>query len=118
MSNQLITKQYVAEAAIAANRIVKFGTTDEFVVQGAAAGDALIGVVEGVAPALGERCDVVHFGIADLTLGGTVARGAAVTSDATGRGVAAASTNRVIGFARQSGVVGDIVEVMLAPGIF
>lgn len=118
MSNQLMTKQFVAEAAINANRIVKFGTTDDFMVQGAAATDALMGVVEGVAPALGERCDVVLVGIAEVKLGGTVARGGPVTSDATGQGVAAApaagSNNRVIGYALASGVSGDIVPVQLA----
>ena len=39
---------------------------------------------------LGERVDVVMTGIADLQLGGTVARGSWVTVDAQGRGVAAA----------------------------
>jgi hypothetical protein len=120
MSNQLMTKQFIAEAAIAAFRIVKFGTTDELVVQGAAATDALIGVVEHVAPAIGERCDVVMSGIAEITLGGTVARGGPLTSDATGRAVAAApaagSNNRLIGFALASGVVGDVIPVQIAQG--
>ena len=119
MSNPLITKQYVAEAAINANRIVKYGTSDEFVVQGAAVGDAIFGVVENVAPALGERCDVVTHGIAEVKLGGTVARGGPITSDATGQGVAAAPAagvnNRIIGYARQSGISGDVIEVLLAP---
>lgn len=119
MSNPLLTKQYVAEAAIAANRIVKYGTTDDFVVQAAAVGDASFGVVENVAPALGERCDVVTHGIAEVKLGGTVVRGGPLTSDATGQAVAAAPAagvnNRVIGYARQSGVSGDVIEVLLAP---
>jgi hypothetical protein len=119
MSRPLLEKEFVAEAAINPYRIVKFGTTDDFVVQGAAATDALIGVVEGVAPALGERCTVVTHGIAEIKLGGTVARGGPVTSDATGQGVAAApaagNNNRIIGFALASGVSGDIVNVLLAP---
>lgn len=119
MSNQLLTKAFLAEAAIAANRIVKFGSTDDYVVQGAAATDAIFGVVEGVAPALGERCDVVLAGMAEVKLGGTVARGGPITSDATGQGLAAApaggANNRVIGFALQSGVNGDVIPVLLAP---
>lgn len=119
MSNQLLTKQYVAEAAINANRIVKYGSTDDFVVQSAAVGDAMFGVVEGVAPALGERCDVVTHGVAEVKLGGTVVRGGPITSDATGQGVAAAPAagvnNRIVGYARQSGVIGDVIEVQLAP---
>ena len=120
MSNHLLAKQYTAEAAINANRIVKYGSTDDYVVQGAAATDALFGVVEGVAPAIGERCDVVTHGIAEVKLGGTVVRGGPVTSDATGQGVAAAPgagvNNRIVGFARQSGVIGDVIDVQLAPG--
>ncbi len=121
MSNQLLTKQYVAEAAINPNRIVKYGTTDDFVAQAAAVGDFAFGVVEGVAPLLGERCDVVTHGVAEIKLGGTVVRGGPLTSDATGQAVAAApaagTNNRIIGFARQSGVNGDVIEVLLAPGM-
>jgi hypothetical protein len=112
----------VAEAAVNANRIVKFGTTDEVVIQGAAATDSLIGVVEGVAPAIGERCDVVLAGIAEVVLGGSVTRGGLVTSNATGQGVAAApaagTNNGVIGRALMSGVSGDIIKVLVNPGSF
>lgn len=120
MSNPLLVKQYFAEAAIAANRIVKFGTTDDVVIQGAAATDSLIGVVEGVAPAIGERCDVVLAGIAEVVLGGNVTRGGLVTSNATGQGVAAApaagTNNGVIGRALMTGVSGDIIKVLVNPG--
>ncbi|HMN55647.1 MAG TPA: DUF2190 domain-containing protein [Ottowia sp.] len=120
MSNPLLTKSFVAEAAINTYRIVKFGTTDDAVIQGAAAADALIGVVESVAPALGERCDVVLAGIAEVKLGGGVTRGGLVTSDGTGQGVAAApaagANNGVIGRALMSGVSGDVIPVLLSPG--
>lgn len=117
MSNPLITKAYVAAAAIGAFRIVKVDATDDTVAQAAAAADLSIGIVEAVAPAAGERCDVVMAGLADVTLGGTVARGAMVTSDAQGRAVTATTGNRAIGVARVSGVVGDVVEVLIAPGV-
>lgn len=121
MSKSLLDKEYVAEAAISAYRIVKPGSTDDFAATGAAATDKLIGVVEGVAPALGERFTVVLFGLADVTYGGTVARGDPLTSDASGRAVTAApaagSNVRLIGFARQSGVVGDVAEIMVQPSV-
>lgn len=120
MSNPLLTKAFVAEAAINAYRIVKFGSTDDYVIQGAAAADALIGVVEGVAPAIGERCDVVLAGAAEVKLGGNVTRGGLVTSDSTGQGVAAApaggTNNGVIGRALMSGASGDVILVLLSPG--
>lgn len=121
MANTLLNKNYVAEAAIAAYRIVKFGAADGQVLQAAAATDSLMGVMESVGPALGERCDAVKSGIADVEFGGTVARGAAVTSDANGKAVAAApaagSNVRIIGFAEVSAVSGDIAPVLIAPGV-
>lgn len=116
MSNPLMTRARMAEAAIAAYRIVKFGSTDDVVVQGAAATDSLVGVVENVAPAAGERCDVVLFGVAEVKLGATVIRGAPLTSDATGQAVAAVTGNQTIGRAMASGVAGDVVEVLLSQG--
>lgn len=121
MANTLLNKNYVAEAAIAAYRIVKFGAADGQVLQAAAATDSLMGVMESVGPALGERCDAVKSGIADVEFGGTVARGAAVTSDANGKAVAAApsagSNVRIIGFAEVSAVSGDIAPILIAPGV-
>lgn len=123
MANNGLTKSYLAEGAISANRIVKVGAADYGVLMAAAAAvtEFMIGVSTEVDTASGERCDIIHEGIADLKLGGTVARGGPVTSDATGQGVAAApgagTNNRIIGFAIISGVVGDVVPVLLAPQI-
>lgn len=120
MANNGLTKSYTAEGAISANRIVKPGANDWGVLQGAAATDALIGITTEIDAASGERVDVVHEGIADLKLGGTVARGALLTSDASGRGVTAApaagTNNRVICAALISGVLDDIIPVLVTPG--
>lgn len=121
MASTLLNRNYVAEAAINPYRIVKFGTADGNVVQAAAAADALMGVCESVGPAIGERVDVVKSGIADVEFGGTVTRGAPLTSDSVGRAVAAApgagANVRIIGFAEVSAVVGDIGPVLIAPGV-
>ena len=42
-------------------------------------------------------------------------RGGGVVSDASGKGVASASTNRAIGYALASGVSGDVIPILLAP---
>lgn len=114
-------KNYTAGAAIAARRIVKHGGADGAVIQGAAATDALIGVcVQPAGAALNERVDVAHEGIADVEYGGTVTRGGLLTSDATGRAVAAAPgagvNNRIIGVAVVSGAISDIGQVLIALG--
>ncbi|MDP2786615.1 MAG: DUF2190 domain-containing protein [Pseudomonadota bacterium] len=121
MNNGLI-KNYTAGGAIAPCRIVKPHTADGQVVQAAAAADLLMGVsVELVAPASGERCDIVKSGVANIEFGGTVTRGGPVTSDASGKAVAAApvagSNVRIIGFAEISAVSGDIAPVLIAPGL-
>lgn len=123
MANNGLTKSYTAEGAISANRIVKVGAADWGALQAASAAvtEFMIGVSTEVDSVSGERVDVVHEGIANLKLGGTVARGAPVTSDASGQGVApapaAGTNNRIIGFALVSGVNGDIIPVLLAPSV-
>lgn len=115
-----LTKPYTAGAAVAKNRIVKFGAGDGVVVQSAAAGDQHIGVSTDVASASGERCDVFMAGnIAEVLFGGTIARGQPVTADATGSAVAAApgagANAYCVGFAEVSGIAGDIGTVIIQP---
>lgn len=117
MANETLIKSYLAGAAIATNRIVKFDTSDGVVIQAAAAADLSIGVCGAVAPASGERVDIVQAGIAEVEFAGVVARGALVTADANGKGVAAASTNRTIGMALVTTAAGDIAPVLLAPSV-
>lgn len=115
--NIVLSKQYDAGAAIAAYTIVKPGAADGAILAAAAATDALIGVTMEVGPASGERADIIQSGIAEVKLGGTVTRGAWITSDASGNGIATTTaTNQVIGRALIAGVSGDIIPVLLAPG--
>lgn len=120
MSNQVLVRNYKAEAAVAANTIVKMGTADGQVVPAAAVADFSFGVSTDIAAAINERCDVIVSGIADVIYGGTVTRGALLTSDATGRATVAApgagTNNRIIGIAGVSGVVGDIGSVIINAG--
>lgn len=120
MSNILLADNFKAEAAIAAFTIVKFGSADSLVVAAAAATDKIFGVTTDVPAAVGERCDVISVGVADVLYGGVVARGDLLTSDAQGRAVTAAPAagvnNRIIGIAEVSGVAGDIGSVSIARG--
>lgn len=119
MRNEGLAKTLIAGAAIAARRIVKFGAADTQVLPAAAVSDALIGVSDLGADS-GEYCDVIVDGIALVEYGGNVTRGDLLTTDATGKAVAAAPAagvnNRVIGTAMLSGVSGDIGSVMIAAG--
>jgi len=120
MAYQGLTKSHQAEGTINPFRIVRFGAADYGVLQASGPTDLSIGVSTEVDSTTGERTDVIHSGIADLRLGGTVARGQLITSDAQGRGVAAApaagANNRYIAVALISGVADDIIPVLLSPG--
>jgi hypothetical protein len=124
LRNPGLCKTFTAGSDIGANgRFVKFGSDDQTVVVATAASDPIIGVSDVLAVASGERVDVFMNGIATITYGGTVTRGALLISDSTGRGIAAtaaAGTNvRTGGTAMESGVVGDASgSVNVVPGSF
>ncbi len=113
-------KQYIAETAVGANLIVKPGSTDDYVVQAAAATDKLMGVSGNIAGDAAGRVDIIKEGIADVIAGGTITRGDPITSDANGKAVVAApaagANARLIGFAEVSGVSGDVISILLSPG--
>ncbi len=121
MPKTMLVENFDAGAAIAPHRFVKPGAADGAVIQAAAVGDAVMGVSDELgADAAGDRVDIHTVGVAEIELGGTVTRGDWLTSDADGKGVAAAPAvgvnNSVGGRARVSGVIGDIIDVRLAPG--
>lgn len=115
-------RTYFAGGTITAYTIAKF-SDDDTVVAAAAATDAFIGVTDNLGVISGERVDI-HIDDSIpvlLKFGGTVARGAAITSDASGFGVAAApsagSNVRIIGFALESAASGDVRPIKYALGV-
>ena len=118
MSNIVLSRSFKAEAAVAANTLVKSGTADGNVMAAAAVTDAILGVSTDIAAAINERTDVIINGVADVLYGGTVTRGDWLTCDSSGRAVSAApaagTNNNVIGRALVSGVVGDIGQCVIS----
>ena len=114
-----LCKGYVAATAVPKRTLVKFGATDGTVVPAAAATDLIIGMSGDDAAAVGERCDVFMVGgIGEVVAGGTVGAGALVTSNASGAGISTTTAgNRYVGIAEVSGVAGDIISVIIAPGL-
>lgn len=104
---------YTAPAALAGRRIVKFVAGG--VGAAAAATDLAIGVSDTLDATAGQTVDVIMNGSAEVVLGGTVAAGAPITSDANGAGVNAGTAGNIaIGYALAAGVAGDIIDVALA----
>ena len=114
MNKPGLISNFVAEGAVNAHRIVKFGTTDAVVALAAAVADLSIGVSTDVAAGDTERCDVILSGAAPIEYGAAVTRGERLTSDASGRAIPIAlATDIIIGKALVSGVTGDIGSVNL-----
>jgi len=112
-----LTLAYKATAAIAARTIVKHGAADGSAVAAAAATDALLGVSADIDAAGGESVDVIRSGVTPVRYGGAVARGDALTANASGAAVKAVAGNQVIGYAEVSGVAGDIGSLLIQRGI-
>jgi hypothetical protein len=112
-----IEKSVTAGAAITGFTIGKFGSDDNTMVPGAAAADLLSGVFQHDAEN-GKEVRVMLSGITRVKLGGSVTRGAKLTSDASALAIAAApsagANAQVIGIAMASGVSGDIIPMLIA----
>ncbi len=113
-----LIKSLEATVAVQKRRLVTFGAADGTGVLATGAAAYIRGVSSDIDTAIGERISVQMSGnVADVEYGGTVARGDALTSDATGRAITTTTAgNFIVGFAEVSGVVGDIGSVDVIPG--
>jgi len=113
-----LEKSVKCTAALAtAYLIAKFGADDDTLAQATASTEELVGVFQHTTTTAGDEVRVMLDGISRIVLGGTVARGNYLTSDANGKAVAAAPgagvNAYVIGQALASGVAGDIIPVQI-----
>lgn len=121
MTVRTVSKSRRAATAIPPYRIVKPGAADGQVALATSGTDPLLGTSGQLAAAPGERVDVDLGGIPEVELGGTVAAGDPLTSDATGKAVkaqpAAGANVRLIGFAITAGTSGAVIDYVFAPGV-
>lgn len=113
-----IEKSVKCTAALAtAFLIAKVGGDDDTFSQATASTEDLVGVFQHTTSAAAEEVRLMVSGISRVKLGGTVSRGALLTSDANGKAVAIGAvggTNyAVIGRAMASGVADDLIPVLL-----
>ena len=108
----------VAEAAVEQYRIVKPGTAAMSCVKSSAATDKSIGTSDELDHVTGEVVDTSASEVAKVRLGGAVAAGDALTSDANGKAIATTTIgHRIIGFAEIAGVLDDVITYLRSPGV-
>lgn len=117
MATPGIYKNFEAEGEIGPYVIVTHGTADYAVKAATGATVALVGTTDELDKLSNGRVDVCTGGIPEVALGGTVAAGDPLTSDASGKAVkATAAGNRILGFALVSGASGDIIPYQYSLG--
>lgn len=108
-------KTFTPQADIPAGSIVKLGTLPATIVVATAATDVILGVVNANAKTNFD-IDVrlrSASGTLSVKLGGTVALGAAVTTNGSGLGIATTTAgNQILGYAIEAGVAGAVIELL------
>lgn len=108
-----------AEGTVEGYRIIKAGTGVRSCVKASAATDKLLGTSDELDHVTGEEVDMAVGPVPKVRLGGTVAAGDALTSDANGKAIATTTTaNRIIGYAELAGVADDVIPYMRALGVY
>jgi hypothetical protein len=110
---------FKAGGVITAYTAVKIGSDAQHVQAASAASDKMLGIAQGAATAAEDTVEVaMPGGGAKMKLGGTVAAGDMLTSDASGYGVATTTNaDKVIAQAQSAGVSGDVIGVAVIAGI-
>lgn len=121
MTSSIYAKGFRAtNAAIAGYLIVKASAANGTVEIASAATDKLIGVSDSLGVEANGIADISLVGQGEVRLGGNVAFGDELTSDANGKAITAPITNsaqiRIIGIAHAAGVLNDIIPYHIAPG--
>lgn len=108
------TVSLMAGANLAAEQFsfLKIDTSGNVVLAGL--GEDVDGVLVNE-PTSGRVAQVAINGIVKVKCGGTIAAGAAVASNATGKAIAATTGQMVAGKALEAGVAGRIISVLFQP---
>lgn len=112
IEHTLGTVSLVAGADLSAKQytFVKTNTSGKVVSSGD--GERGVGVVQDK-PTADKATMIATSGISKVLCGGNITNGAAVTSDANGRAVAATTGKQIMGFALEAGANNRIISVLL-----
>lgn len=116
-------RSYEASADIEGYRIVAFSdvAASKKVAKAATAIGPSIGVSSKLGASAGGMVDVIRDGLGQVQLAGPVNAGDPLASDANGKAIkavpAAGQQVRVIGYAEEPGIAGDVIDAFIAPSI-
>ncbi|MBN9334708.1 hypothetical protein [Devosia sp.] len=121
MTSLVLKKSFKATAAaIAGFLIAKHSAANGTIEVASSSTDPLIGAVDSLGVEASGLADFNLAGMAPVRLGGAVAAGDPLTSDANAKAIKALPANstqvRIIGFALAAGVADDIIDYHIAPG--
>ena len=108
-------RTYIAGADLSAAQFKFVKISGANVVVASVAGEQCIGICL-VGGASGAAVTVVRSGSVMVTAGANITAGAAVSTDAAGLAKAAATGNIIMGYAREAGVNGQVIEIELISG--
>jgi len=116
---QLLNIPLIADTGGLSENLLVRVTTGKKAATANGSNTAIIGVSLYDTPA-GQAATIQVSGIARVKLGGAVAAGDPITSNASGQGVianpAAGVNAYIVGIALEAGVSGDLIDVLLSPG--
>jgi len=107
------TRTSISGAAISQFTFVA-GPASDGQIDPCGAGARACGVALNAAAAAGQAVTVAYDGRVTVKAAGTITRGAAVASDASGEAVAAASGDVILGYALEAAVDNQIITVELS----
>lgn len=118
MANTALYKTYEVSGELAPYRIVAHAAP--FTVKQADSATALLlGTTDELGKQSNGRADIALSDLPEVEAGAAFTAGDALTSDAQGRAISASATGqRIIGFAMQAAVTGDIITYQCAPGVY
>lgn len=112
MHNPILIKTFVADGAIAKDRLVAL-TAGGSVSQASSASAYILGATDRLGAADQDKIDVILQGIAEVEAGESITAPATITVNASGQAVVATSGDQVIGLAITSAAAGEVVSLLL-----
>lgn len=120
MDGWRLTKSYELSGAIGAYNVAAFTTPGDGsrIEPASSPAQRLVGSTGRSTGGAGEIIDIDRSGFSQVRLGGAVAAGDPLTTDATARAVIATDGDRYFGFAEEPGEVDDVVDYLVAYGFW